>query len=120
MGIAAFAFVVAEASQGSFAMNRAQVEQAQEEGVAFVDMVHMGTCCGMGLVDEVHGTWTDEAGVVWINHCQCCSSPPTCTTCKHVQAIMMEMMLEELERRRREQADSQNSQGPSDQKRPAK
>ncbi len=120
VGIAVLAFVVGKKFQDSFAMNRADVERAIAAGAAPVDMVHTGSCRGMGLVSEdVHGTWTDEAGVVWINYCTCCSTPPQCTTCKHVYDIMRQMLVEELERRRQVEADSQNSPGPSEQKRPA-
>ena len=101
-------------------MNRAEVERAFAAGTRPVDLEHRGSCRGLGLVSEdFHGTWTDEAGVVWVNHCQCCSVPPTCATCRNVFDIMREIMVAELERRRQEEADSQNSQGPSEQKRPA-
>ena len=102
-------------------MNRADVERAAAAGTAPVDMVHTGSCRGMGLVCEnIHGTSIDEdTGVVWCNSCPCCSTPPTCTTCRHVFDIMREMMVAELERRRQAEEDSQNSQGPSDEKRPA-
>ena len=103
-------------------MNRAEVRAALENGTAPVDLVHTGSCRGMGIVSsDVHGTSFDEdTGVIWCTCCPCCSTPPTCTTCRHVFDAMSEMLLEELERRRQAGEDSQNSQGPSAEKRPAK
>ena len=120
VGTAVLAFVVRQKFQKLFAMNRAEVEGALADATAPVAMVHIGECRGMGLVCEnIHGTRIDEAGVVWVNCCPCCSTPPQCTTCQHVFDIMREKMVAELERRRQAEEDSQDSQGPSDQKRPA-
>ena len=83
-------------------MDRAEVQAALDNGTAPVDMVHTGSCRGMGLLSsEIHGTSFDEdTGVIWQNSCPCCRTPPTCTTCRHVFDIMREMLVAELKRRR--------------------
>ncbi len=94
-------------------MNRAEVERAFAAGTRPVDLMHIGSCRGMGMTND------ESTGQIFCNGCPCCSKPTACPTCKHVFDIMREMMVAELERRRQEEADSQNSQGPSEQKRPA-
>ncbi len=113
VGIAVLAFVVGKKFQDSFAMNRAEVERAFAAGTRPVDLMHTGSCCGMGITND------ENTGEMWCNGCPCCSQPIACPTCRHVFDIMREMMVAELERRRQVEADSQNSQGPSEQKRPA-